>query len=134
MRVLAWITETGWEASVDAAAMLPAGEITLLYVSYDDFAHAVELLGRRRRDDLDERLAAVAEPLLEAAAERLGREARRVAATGAVEHVVTEAAAEYDVLVVARDDVHPGPHSIRHPTRFVVDHAPCTVVLAWPEQ
>ena len=36
-------------------------------------------------------------------------------------------------LVIARDSRHPGPHSIGHAARFVVDHAPCTVVLAWPE-
>ena len=37
-----------------------------------------------------------------------------------------------DVLVLARDGRHPGPHSLGHATRFVVDHAPCTVLLAWP--
>ena len=43
-----------------------------------------------------------------------------------------QAAQDADVLVIARDNRHPGPHSIGHAARFVVDHAPCSVVLAWP--
>ena len=31
-----------------------------------------------------------------------------------------------------RDSRHPSPHSIGHAARFVVDHAPCDVVLVWP--
>ena len=42
-----------------------------------------------------------------------------------------EAAADADLLVVVRDSRHPGPHSIGHAARFVVDHAPCDVVLVW---
>jgi hypothetical protein len=36
-----------------------------------------------------------------------------------------------DVLVVARDGRHRGPHSIGHEQRWVIDHAPCAVLLAW---
>jgi hypothetical protein len=57
---------------------------------------------------------------------------RRLAARGQPETVVFEAAAVADVLVVARDGRHLGPHSIGHEQRWIVDHAPCTVVLAWP--
>jgi hypothetical protein len=27
-----------------------------------------------------------------------------------------------------------GPHSLGHATRFVVDHAPCSVLLVWPDE
>jgi len=48
---------------------------------------------------------------------------------------VVEAAEDVDVLVCARDGErdHRGPKSLAPPTRFVVDHVPCTVILAWPE-
>jgi hypothetical protein len=48
------------------------------------------------------------------------------------ENAVMEAAADADILVVVRDSRHPGPHSLGHAARFVVDHAPCNVVLVWP--
>ncbi len=68
------------------------------------------------------------------AAQRLGDAgARRVAARGRAEAVVVEAARDADVLVVVRDTRHPGPRSLGHATRFVVDHAPCRLLLAWPE-
>jgi nucleotide-binding universal stress UspA family protein len=131
--VLVWITEGGWEAAVDAAATLDAGELTLLYVT------SVDLPGPRgrRHEQVVARMHGLAEEaaeaLLEDAEERLGREAHRVVADGEPEAIVFDAAAECDVLVVARDGRHPGPHSIGHRQRWVIDHAPCTVVLAWPE-
>lgn len=41
---------------------------------------------------------------------------------------------EGDLLIVARDGdrSRPGPKSLGPATRFVVDHAPCPVVLVWP--
>jgi Universal stress protein family len=133
LKVLAWITEGGWEACVDAAAALRAGEVTLLHVA------TVELPGPRgRRYDkvvarMDALAGEAAQALLEDAEERLGRSARKLAESGQPETVVFEAAADHDVLVVARDGRHVGPHSIGHDQRWVIDHAPCTVVLAWPE-
>jgi hypothetical protein len=37
--------------------------------------------------------------------------------------------------VVARDGDRSrlGPHSLGHATRFVVDHAPCDVLVVWPD-
>jgi nucleotide-binding universal stress UspA family protein len=39
-----------------------------------------------------------------------------------------------DVLVLARDGdrSHVGPHSLGPAARYVVDHAPCRVLLVWP--
>ena len=132
MKVLAWITEGGWEACVDAAAALEAQQVTLLHVA------AVDLPGPRGRryEDVLARMGALAG---EAAAgiargRRGAARQRRVkrAESGQPETIVLEAAREADVLVVARDGRHIGPHSFGHELRFVVDHAPCTVVLAWP--
>ncbi len=40
-----------------------------------------------------------------------------------------------DILVLARDGDHErlGPRSLGPATRFVVDHAPCRVLLVWPD-
>jgi nucleotide-binding universal stress UspA family protein len=140
LRVVVWVTESGWEAAVDAVALLGDGaEVTLLHV-----AGATEeapggalagLLGRRRPDleaRVTELAGEVAEELLAAAAERLGRPAERVTRRGRPEHEVVAAAGGADVLVVARATLDPGPRSLGHGARFVVDHAPCRVLLVWP--
>ena len=133
MRLLVWITEGGWEACVDAAVALGAEDVTLLHVT------SVELPGPRgrRHEEVMARMGELADEaaqaLLEDAEERLGREARKVTRSGHAEAIVMEAADNADVLVLTRDSRHPGPHSIGHAARFVVDHAPCTIVLAWPE-
>jgi nucleotide-binding universal stress UspA family protein len=137
LKVLAWLTEANWEACVDAAARLPATETTLLHVPSDELPPGPPL-GRRRRADTEARWTAVAgeaaEALLADAAPRLGRPATTRSAPGRPEDVVTEAARHADVLVLVRDGrgSDPGPHSIGHATRFILDHAPCTVLLAWP--
>jgi nucleotide-binding universal stress UspA family protein len=40
-----------------------------------------------------------------------------------------------DLLVLARDGDRSrlGPHSLGPQARFVVDHAPCQVLLVWPD-
>jgi nucleotide-binding universal stress UspA family protein len=137
LKVLVWITDAGWEACVDAAAALPATETTLLHVPGDEYAPAPPL-GRRRRLDREARWTAMSgaagEELLADAARRLGRPTETVAAHGRPEDVVVAAAEDADLLVLARDgrDLTPGPHSIGKATRFILDHAACTVVLAWP--
>ena len=71
-----------------------------------------------------------AEALLADAAERLGRPARTEARSGRAEHEVIAACEGADLLVLARDgEPHPGPKSLSPPTRFVVDHATCAVLL-----
>ncbi|MCL7021172.1 alcohol dehydrogenase catalytic domain-containing protein, partial [Vibrio vulnificus] len=83
-------------------------------------------------DDADLTAAA----LLERAAQRLGGPVRRLARTGRTEDEVLAALSgpgSDDVLVCARDGdrSRPGPHTLAPPTRFVVDHAPCPVLLVW---
>jgi nucleotide-binding universal stress UspA family protein len=144
VKVLAWVTESGWAACVDAVATLHDAEVTLLHVASEEPVQAsagalAGLLGRHRRGpELEARLEGVAgeaaEALLRDAAARLADPAaRQVAARGRPETVVIEAAREADLLVVVRDTRDLGPRSIGHATRFVIDHAPCRLLLAWPE-
>jgi nucleotide-binding universal stress UspA family protein len=135
VRVVVWVAESGWEACVDAAAGLPATEITLLHVAAPVHPGA-GLLGRHAPPGRYEQIAGeAAEELLEAAEERLGETSaavHRVALPGRPEDIVTSACTGADVLVMARNGHRPGPHSLEHANRFVVDHAPCTVLLTWP--
>jgi nucleotide-binding universal stress UspA family protein len=145
MRALVWIVEDTWRATVAAAAaFLPAdAEITLLHVAASE-AEAVArgarhgLLGRHHpapAASLQTLSEQGAQALLAEAQSLLGRQATLVARRGRVERKVVAAADGMDVLVLARDGdrAHPGPRSLGHTARFVVDHAPCAVLLIWPE-
>lgn len=145
MRVLVWVAEGTWPACVDAAKRSGGEDVTLLHVTSEDVAAAAHgafagLLGRGGHQPdpgaLVESLAAgAATELLAAAEDRLGRPARRRQVRGRVERLVVEAAADADLLICARDGDRSrlGPHSLGPATRFAVDHAPCAVLLVWPE-
>ncbi|MEU6578653.1 universal stress protein [Streptomyces sp. NPDC046805] len=147
MTVIAWIVEGTWPACVDAIRThTPEGDdIVLLHVTGPDAPGAAHgafagLLGRARPDHdpgtTMEHLAATAgEHLLDAAAERLGRPCTRIERLGRIEREVVAAAEGADLLVLARDGdrTHLGPRSLGHASRFIVDHAPCPVLLVWPE-
>jgi nucleotide-binding universal stress UspA family protein len=126
-RALVWVTPTGWEACIDAARELDA-DVTLLQVS-EEGPEPGGLLGRHRhpRPPVE-----ADDELLDAAQERLGRRAGRLSPPGRPEHAVVEAAADFDLLILSRTNLRPGPHSLGHATRFVVDHAPCPLLLVWP--
>jgi nucleotide-binding universal stress UspA family protein len=155
LRVVAWITEGTWQATVDTTARAAAGfetanrgapEVVLLYVVDAEIAEAVHgafggLLGRggRNRDPGDmvaELATRESEELLAAAEQRLGRPARREVRVGRVEREVVAGCADATLLVCARDGDRSrlGPHSLGPHTRFVVDHAPCPVLLIWPDE
>ena len=76
-----------------------------------------------------------ARDLLADAQARLGRPARCEARRGRVEREVVAAADGMDLLILARDGDHTrlGPHSLGPAARFVVDHAPCRVLLVWAD-
>ncbi|MFJ6636206.1 universal stress protein [Streptomyces sp. NPDC091376] len=147
MAVVVWIVEGTWSTCVDAArAHAPDGtEIVLLHVSPPDVPGAAHgafagLLGRGHpeRDPgtaLEHLAAASAEELLTHAAERLGRPCTPVERTGRVEREVVAVAEGADLLILARDGdrTHLGPRSLGPASRFIVDHAPCPVLLVWPE-
>jgi nucleotide-binding universal stress UspA family protein len=146
MTVIAWIVEPVWPACVDAArAHAPAdAEIVLLHVTdpaVAGLAHGAYagLLGRGqpRRDpgiQVDDLAAVTARQLLADAAARLGRPATTVARSGRVQSEVLAAADGAQLLVLARDGDcrHLGPHSLSHASHFIVDHAPCPVLLVGP--
>ncbi len=144
-KVVVWITEGTWAGCVDAAAALApeAAEFVLLHVTDSDVTEAVHgafggLLGRGGRDPADDLTDVAGEAeqrLLTAAAERLGGHVSATVLSGAVERAVVHACAGADLLVCARDGNHDrlGPRSLGRHTRFVVDHAPCAVLLVWPD-
>jgi nucleotide-binding universal stress UspA family protein len=148
MRVIVWVAEGTWPACVDAArSWVPAdAQVALLHVTGDDVAAAAHgafagLLGRGHPHERDpgrrvEALsAAAAQDLLTTAAARLARPAVRIERSGRVEREVVQAAADADLLICVRDGdrTRLGPHSLAPQARFVVDHAPCPVLLIWPE-
>jgi nucleotide-binding universal stress UspA family protein len=145
-KVLVWITEGTWQATIDAArAAAPAdADITLLNVITDELPEAAHsaylgLFGRTPHDrDPGERVAEAAADaaagLLDAAANRLARPCEKIEEQGHPERIVVSAAARSDLLIVARDGdmARLGPKSLGKAARFVVDHAPCPVLLVWP--
>jgi nucleotide-binding universal stress UspA family protein len=148
MTVIAWIVEGTWPACVDATRKIaPAdADIVLLHVTGGEAPAAAHgayagLLGRGRpgRDPgprLAELGAASARDLLEAAAERLGRPCTTVERHGRAEREVVAAAGGASLLILARDgdDTRLGPKSLGPASRFVVDHAPCPVLLVWSRE
>jgi nucleotide-binding universal stress UspA family protein len=148
-RVVVWITEGTWSGCVDAAAALapPDAEFVLLHVTDGDVTEVLRGSlgglfgrgggggGRDRAGELDTLSGAAERRLLASAADRLGRPSTSEVRTGAVGHEVVGACADADLLVCARDGSRDrlGPRSIGRHTRFVVDHAPCAVLLVWPD-
>jgi nucleotide-binding universal stress UspA family protein len=145
MRVVVWIAEDTWEGCVDRARALVPGdaEVTLLHVAPSDLealaSHGgARLLGRHPPPPPGPPLRAVAEEealaLLEAARDRLKRPAEILARRGRIEREVLDACVDADLLVLARDgEPRLEPKSLSPRTRFVLDHAPCEVLLVWPE-
>jgi nucleotide-binding universal stress UspA family protein len=143
MRAVVWIAENTWEACVDHARVFLPGdaEITLLHVAPTDVEDvaargAARLLGRRPPPPPGPPLRAIAaeeaQALLESARDRLARPAELVARRGRVEREVLEACAAADLIMLARDgEPRLGPRSLGPRTRFVVDHAPCQVLVVW---
>jgi len=146
MRALVWITENSWEDCIDRAReLLPdASEVTLLHVASSEVEElaaggASRLLGRRPPPSPGPPVPVIAaeeaQALLESARERLGRPAETIARRGRVEREVIDACGDADLLMLVRDgELRAGPRSLGPKTRFVVDHAPCEVLLVWPGQ
>lgn len=144
MRVLVWIVaETSQATVAAAAAFLPAdADVTLLHVTAGDTETVARgardgLLGRSHRlagEPLDVISERGARNLLADAQAALGRQAVLEARSGRIEHQVVAAAGTADLIVLARDEAHAhrGPRSLGPTVRYVVDHAPCAVLLIWP--
>jgi nucleotide-binding universal stress UspA family protein len=145
MRAVVWISEGSWEACIDQAAVLLPGDadVSLLHVSARDVEDLAggggpRLLGRHPPPPPERPLRIIAEEeaqaLLDEARARLDHPARTVSLRGRVEREVVAFCADVDLLILARDgEARLGPKSLGKHTRFVVDHAPCQVLLVWPE-
>lgn len=148
MAVFVWVSEGTWPACVEAAGRwAPASdEVVLLAVDAAQVATDAHtafsgLLGRgRSQRDPGPRIAAMSREataaMLRSAGERLGRPSSARTLVGPPERALVEAVAGADLLVLARDGdaERLGPHSLGPVTRFVVDHAPCPVLLVWPRR
>src|SRR5271166_74627 len=142
MTVVIWVAENTWQACVDAARSLAPADagITLLTVvdtTTAETAHGAfgGLLGRGGADPAQRVLArseAAANELLDRAQSRLGCEAGRLPLKGKSKHEIAAAVTGATMLIVGRDGHGPGPKSLGKDVRFVVDHAPCPVLLIWP--
>jgi nucleotide-binding universal stress UspA family protein len=138
--VMVWINPAAaWESAVDAAAGLACDEVILLLVTGDVAEQDAfnGLLGPAGNEP-GEAFAGIEEDqaaaLFDEAEARIGRPVRRLWERGVPEHEVVAAAGAADMLVCVRDGARglPGPDSLGPVTRFVVDHAPCRVLLVWP--
>ena len=145
MRIAVWVTEGTWPACVDAARDLIGSEpadVLLIHIR-EGGRPAPEpafgsLIGRGRRERAEDQLRQLSEDgarqMLEQAARRLALPATQRLETGFPERLVTGAAGEVDYLILGRDGDRSrlGPNSLGRHTRFVIDHAPCRVLLIWP--
>lgn len=143
MKVAGWIAAGTWPAVVEAMQRRPAWD-ELVLVAVADRSEGVPtgplagLMGRGRSASdaaaVDKLSRAAAEELLAQAVAALGRPCEAEFRTGFTEREVIAAAAAIDLLIVARDGdrTRLGPRSLGRHTRFVIDHAPCTVAVVWP--
>lgn len=143
MRIIVWLVADTWRATVQAAGALAPGDadVTLLYVTGEAEALARAaprgLLGRHHFEhepSVDQLSDDAARQLLADATTALGRSAASLILHGRPEEQVLGAVSMSDILVLARDgdQSRPGPHSLGRATRFVLDHAPCAILLVWP--
>jgi nucleotide-binding universal stress UspA family protein len=141
---MVWINpDAAWESAVDAAARLADDDVVLLLVTADGGQPARDaftgLLGPAGHEP-GEAFAGSEEDqaaaLFDEAEARLGRPVRRLWERGVAEHEVVAAAGGADLLVCVRDGAPgvPGPDSLGRVVRFVVDYAPCEVLLVWPDK
>ena len=131
MRIVVWICEGTWPACVDAVAGLAGAstaEIVLLHVRAESLPPprpgSLIGLGRIGRVEQEARQLSTqaAEELLVRAQSRLARRAETRRGSGPAERVVT----------ATSQLAMPETRSLGRETRFVIDHAPCPVLLVWP--
>lgn len=144
MRAVVWLVEGTWEACVDSARDLLLDDVRLVHVVDEQTEAGWEggplgLMGRGRAPrggPAAHALDVAATGLLDDAAARFGAGAQQLELHGRTETAVLGACADADLLICARDGVRTerGPRSLSKVTRYVVDHAPCAVLLVWPEE
>ncbi|MCE1174816.1 MAG: hypothetical protein LWW77_09460, partial [Propionibacteriales bacterium] len=130
MQVLVWIAPGTWPAAVEAARARPASDEVTLIAADDPGAlpsgALLGLMGRGRPSPSAHGLTRdEAAALLSQAAEAFGRPCHQLVVSGPTERVITSAADEADLLILARDGDRSrlGPHSLGAHARFIIDHA-----------
>ena len=127
-RVLVWVTPTGWEACIDAARAYE--DVTLLQVSDVGPPEPGGLLGRHRPPH-----GRRSPPTTSCSTPRGSASAAKPMCCRLPASPSTRSSTpptDFDLLILSRTNLRPGPHSIGHGTRFVVDHARCPILLVWP--
>jgi len=140
MKILALIAPATWPAVAAAVNRHGAGHEVRLVASAVPPAPVVSpfdsLMGRGRPpvDPLVGDVEAAAQSLLDQAAAALDGPCAREVLRGSSERAVVQATVGADWLIVCRDgdQTRLGPASLGRETRFIVDHASCTVELIWP--
>jgi nucleotide-binding universal stress UspA family protein len=142
MTVIAWIVEATWPACVEATRLhAPADADIVTELDPAGLAHGsyAGLLGRGHTEfdpgvQVEQMESRAAAQLLERAAARLARPCTKVDKIGRIDSEVVAAAQGAELLVLARDGdtSHLGPRSLSPASRFIVDHAPCPLLLVWP--
>ena len=142
MRIIALIAPATWPAVVAAVREHGNDDPDIALVASSEppaplLGPPGALMGRGRLPGVvrpPELAESAAQDLLDQAAAALGAPADCQALPGPAERAVVQACADADWLILARDGDRSrlGPASLSPQTRFIVDHAPCTVELVWP--
>jgi nucleotide-binding universal stress UspA family protein len=153
MRVLCCLDGTNSEQVSKAVGALLRTETRIIGVLYvTDSGPEVQMERHRerflrpphpplpRREQMRQAEEASAQEILEEGSRSLGG-AERLWRTGRPEREIVQAAVEWqaDVIVICSRShqgggpLPPGPKSIGHVARFVLDHAPCPVLLVRPQ-
>ncbi|WP_035276066.1 universal stress protein [Actinoalloteichus caeruleus] len=145
-RIVIWVTDSGWRSCLSAATHFThdAESVVLLHVippDGDTPAGGLRgFLGRGQErvptQHVNELAQAAAHRLLARGRRLLGRGCETVSRVGRPEREVLSVCAGADLLVCGRDGRLrlTGPKSLAPATRFVVGHAPCAVLLVWPDE
>jgi nucleotide-binding universal stress UspA family protein len=145
-RIVVWLTTTSWEACVDAVAGAATQntEVVLLHVVAAELSSALLSAATGLPEALKDRAelngrrpvatTTAAAELIDAAERRLGRRAGADLRFGQCEPEVLDACDGADLLIFGRDGDQSelGPDSLTSCARFILDHAPCAVLLIWP--
>lgn len=145
-RTVVWLTPGGWEACVDAVSTVATPETTVVLLHVVEAELSSALLsaatglpdategGARLNGHRPVATTTSAAELIDAAERRLGRPAQADLRFGQCEPEVLDACEGADLLICARDgdQTDLGPDSVTPTARFIVDHAPCAVLLIWP--
>ncbi|WP_142112097.1 universal stress protein [Rarobacter incanus] len=139
MKTVAFVAPGTWQAVIDEVRVLPeSASVTLIAAADEESVGPLggSLFGRggRRRGVEREAALSLAQDLVDEARDACPRDAAALVVTGAVGHAVVRELGDADLLILARDGdlSNLGPRSLGRHTRFIVDHAPCRVLLVWP--